>query len=60
MAHTRMQNSKFNIFKLNPLKMTFWKQPVIAKDEIKVSVILANKSEVKAKNFVIPILFYGN
>ena len=55
-----MQNSKFNILKLNPLKMTFWKQPVIAKDEIKVSVILANKSEVKAKNFVISISFYGN
>ena len=41
--------------------MTFSKQPVIAKDEIKkVSAILANKSEVKAKNFVIPISFYGN
>ena len=40
--------------------MAFWKQPVIAKDEIKVSVILANKSVVKAKNFIIPISFYGN
>ena len=40
--------------------MTFWKQSVIAKGEIKVSVILANKSEVKAKNFVISISFYGN
>ena len=57
MTHTRMQNSKFIILKL---KMTFWKQTVIAKDEIKASVILANKSEVKAKNFVIPISFYGN
>ena len=37
-------NSKFNITKLNPWKFTFWKQPVIAKDEIKVSVIIANKS----------------
>ena len=58
--HTRMQNSKFNILKLNPSKMTFRKQPVIAKDEIKISAILANKSEVKAKNFVIPISFYSN
>ena len=53
-------NSKFNITKLNPWKLTFWKQTVIAKDEIKVSVILANKCEVKAKNFIIPISFYGN
>ena len=29
-------NSKFNITKLNPWKLIFWKQPVIAKDEIKV------------------------
>ena len=35
--------------------MTFWKQPVTAKDEIKVSVILPNKYEVKAKHFIIPI-----
>ena len=60
MTHTRMQNSKFNILKLNPLKMTFRKQPVIAKGDIKVSITLANKSEVKAKNFVIPISFYRN
>ena len=53
-------NSKFNITKLNPWKLTFWKQPVIAKDEIKVSVILANKYEVKAKNFIIPVSVYGN
>ena len=36
-------NSKFNITKFNPWKLTVWKQPVMAKDEIKVSVILANK-----------------
>ena len=47
-------NSKFNISKLNAWKLTFWKQLVIAKDDIKVSVILANKYEVKAKNFIIP------
>ena len=52
-------NSKFNIAKLNPWKLTCWKQPVIVKDQIKVSVILANKYEVKAKNFIIPISVYG-
>ena len=46
-------NSKVNIIKLNPWKLTFWKQPVIAKDEIKVSVILAKKCDVKVKNFII-------
>ena len=53
-------SSKFNITKLNPWKLTFWKQTVIAEDEIKVSVILANKYKVKAKNFIIRISFYGN
>ena len=57
-------NSKFNITKLNPivksLKIDLLKTTVIAKDEIKVSVILANKYEVKAKNFIIPISVYGN
>ena len=36
----------------------------MAEDEIKISVILANKYEVKAKNFIIPIFnlssVYGN
>ena len=50
-------NSKFNITEINPWKLTFWKQPVIAKDEIKVSVILANKSEVKARISSSPSLF---
>ena len=53
-------NSKFNISTLNAWKLTFWKQLIIAKDDIKVSVILTNKYEVKAKNFIIPISFYGN
>ena len=53
-------NSKFNTTKVNPWKVTLWKQPIIAKDEINVSVILANKPDVKAKNFIIPISFYGN
>ena len=39
--------SKFNITKLNPWKLAFWKQLVIEKDETKVSVILANTCEVK-------------
>ena len=36
-------NSKFNITKSSPWKSTFWKPPVIAKDEIKVGVIPVNK-----------------
>ena len=42
------------------LKIDFLKTTGIAKDDIKVSVILANKHEVKAKNFIIPISVYGN
>ena len=52
-------NSKFNITKLNLRKLTFWKQPA-GTGKRWVSVILANKSEVKAKNFIISILYYGN
>ena len=47
-------NSKFISFS----KLTFWKQPIIAEDEIKVSIVLANKYKVlkvKAKNLIIPI-----
>ena len=36
-------NSKFYVAKFNLWKRTLWKQPVIAEDEIKVIVILANK-----------------
>ena len=53
-------NSKFNTTKLNPWKLTFWKHPVIAKNEIKVSVLRTTKSDFKAKNFIILISFYGN
>ena len=42
------------------LKIDILKTTGIAKDDIKVSVILANKYVVKAKNFVIPISVYGN
>ena len=42
------------------LRIDFLKTTGIAKDDIKVSVILANKYEVKAKNFIIPISVYGN
>ena len=52
--------SKLNMTKLNPWKFAFWKQPVKAKDEIKVNVILSNKYKVKSKNFSILISFYGN
>ena len=48
----------FHITKLNPWKLTFQKQPIITGDEIKVSVILATKYEVKAKNFIIPIFYF--
>ena len=53
-------NSKFNTTNLNPWRLTFGKQPVIGKDEIKVSVFVANKTEVKAKNLIIAISFHGN
>ena len=53
-------NSNFNITNLNPWRLTFGKQPVIGKDEMKVSVFVANKTKVKAKNFIIPISFHGN
>ena len=42
------------------LKIDFLKTTGIVKDDIKVSVILVNKYEVKAKNVVIPISVYGN
>ena len=47
-------NTKFHITKLNPWKKTFWKQQIKAEDDIKVSVILASKYQVKVKNFIIP------
>ena len=42
------------------LKIDFLKTTGTAKDDIKVGVILANKYEVKVKNFIIPISVYGN
>ena len=64
MAHSAYKNangnSKFNKTKLNPWKMSVilccLKLNVI---KIKFSVILANNYKVKAKNFIIPISFYG-
>ena len=53
-------NSKFYTINLNPWKSTFSKQLGIAKDEIKVNVILVNKSMMKAKDFIMPVLFYRN
>ena len=49
----------FHITKLNPSKLMFRKQPIIAGDEIKVSVILTTKYKVKAKNFIIPIFYFS-
>ena len=43
-------NSEFHISKLNPWKLAFWKETIIAEDEVKASVILAKaKPSVKAK-----------
>ena len=59
-SHDALKNaddSNFHITKLNTPKLTFWKQPIIAGDEIKVNVILANKYKVKANNFIIPIFY---
>ena len=60
-SHDALKNaddSKFHITKLNPWKLIFRKQPIIAGDEIKVSVILTTKYKVKAKNFIISIFYY--
>ena len=46
------------ITKLNPWKLTYWKQPIIAGDEIKVNVVLGTKYKVKAKNFIILIFYF--
>ena len=62
-AHTYKNaggNSKFNITKLNAWKLTFWKQMVKAKDDIKISVILVKKYDVNVKNFIILISFSRN
>ena len=59
-SHDALKNaddSKFHKTKLNPWKLTFRKQPIIAVDEIKVNVILASKCKVKAKNFIISIFY---
>ena len=60
-SHDTLKNaddSKFHITKLNPWKLNFQNQPIIAGDEIKVNVILANKYKVKAKNFIISIFYF--
>ena len=60
-SHDALKNaddSKFHITKLNPWKLIFRKQPIIAGDEIKVNVILTTKYKVKAKNFIIPIFYF--
>ena len=42
------------------MKIDFLKTTGTVKYDIKVSVVLANKYEVKAKNFMTPIPVYGN
>ena len=61
-THTRMQMTTQSLYKyiIKFLKIDFLKTTGIAKDDIKVSVILAKKYEVKAKIFIIPVSFYGN
>ena len=51
-------DSKFRITKLNPWKMTFRKQPIMAGDEVEVNVVLTTKYKVKAKNFIISIFYF--
>ena len=45
---------------MKSLKTDYLKKPVTAQEEIKASVSLANKCNVKAKSFVVAISFYGN
>ena len=40
-------NSEFHISKLNPWKLAFWKETIIAEDEVKASVILAKRTRSK-------------
>ena len=56
-SHDAYKNTEFHGTKLNPWKLTFWKKPIVAEDEIKVNVILTNKYKVKAKNFNNPIFY---
>ena len=59
-SHDTLKNAddwKFHLTKLNPWKLTFW-QPIIAGDEIKVNVTLANKYKVKVKDFIIPTFYF--
>ena len=51
--------SKFRITKLNPWKLSFRKQPIIAGYGIKLSVILATKYKAKANNFIILIFYFS-
>ena len=51
-------DSKSHITKIIPFwKLAFW-QPIVAKAEVKVSVNLAIKYNVKAENFIIPIFYF--
>ena len=60
MQECRWQLKVYISTKVKFLKIDFLKTTDIAKDDIKVSVILANKYEFQAKNFIITISVYGN
>ena len=60
MQECRWQLKVYISTKVKFLKIDFFKTTGIAKDDIKVCVILANKYEFQAKNFIITISVYGN
>ena len=58
-TRTQMTNQSLHKYIVKFLKIEFLKTTGIAKYDIKVSVILANKYEVKAESFIIPFSVYG-
>ena len=58
-TRTQMTNQSLHKYIVEFLKIEFLKTTGIAKYDIKVSVILANKYEVKAESFIIPFSVYG-
>ena len=59
-AFCRWQLKVYISTKTKILKIDIFKTTGIAKNDVKLSVILVNKYEVKANNFIIPISVYGN
>ena len=58
-TRTQMTNQSLHKYIVKFLKTEFLKTTGIAKYDIKVGVILANKYEVKAESFIIPFSVYG-